>query len=72
MGPQTLHDSIVSFLNSNSVKKPISRCHCGATMKPYKTTFFYDGQSWNIVLEVCLKCRPEPSVPISHTNRIAS
>ncbi len=66
MVPETLHDSIVSFLNSNSSKKQVARCRCGAMMKPQKTTLFYDGQRWDVVLQVCSKCRPAPSVPISH------
>jgi hypothetical protein len=66
MIPKTPYDSIVSLPNSNSSS---DRCFCGAAMKPQKTTIFFDDQRWDVVLQVCLKCHPAPSVPISHYTR---
>lgn len=66
MVPETLHESILSFLNSKTRQKPIARCYCGALMVPYNTKFFYDGRSWDVVLETCLKCQPAPDGPISY------
>jgi hypothetical protein len=60
MVAETLHDSIVTFLDSNASKKPVARCVCGAAMEPHYATFFYDGRSWEVVLQVCLKCHPDP------------
>jgi hypothetical protein len=64
MPPETLHDSIVNFLNSSKSKERVARCLCGAVLEPRYTTFFYDGQSWEIVLQVCVKCNPAPKVPV--------
>jgi hypothetical protein len=66
MVPETLHDLIVGFLNSGSSKKQFAWCRCGAAIEHRKTTLFYDGRRWDIVLQVCLKCHPAASFPISH------
>jgi hypothetical protein len=58
MASETLHGSILEFLNSTRSKKRIARCHCGAAMEYQDTTFFYDGQSWEVKLPVCRKCHP--------------
>jgi hypothetical protein len=62
MVPEPIHDSIVSFLVSSASKKPIVRCSCGAAMQPRYVTFFYDGKSWEVSLELCLKCHPDPVI----------
>jgi hypothetical protein len=66
MNPEMLHDSIVSFRKANSRQKPIARCHCGAAMERYIATCFYDGLSWDVVLEGCSKCNPAIDAPISY------
>jgi hypothetical protein len=58
MASDTLRDSIINLLNSNSRERPVARCHCGELMKPHNATFFYDGQSWEIVLQLCFNCHP--------------
>jgi hypothetical protein len=67
MAPDSVHESILEFLNSAKLSRRArdSRCACGSRMTRQKTTFFYDGQSWKVILPVCLKCRPAPDVPIS-------
>ena len=64
MSHEDLRDSIVEFLTSLSHQKEIARCRCGAEMEPQNVTFFYDGQSWNVVIYACRKCHPvPPSLP---------
>jgi hypothetical protein len=59
MAPETLHESILEFLNSaSSPKKTVATCDCGAAMEYQKITFFYDGKSWEVVLLVCFRCHP--------------
>ena len=69
MAPDSVRESILEFLNS---VKPSRRARdtrrraCGSTMTPQKTTFFYNGQSWGVILRVGLKCHPAPDVPASY------
>jgi hypothetical protein len=64
MGPETVHQSIIEFLNSARTNKATTtRCCCGAIMKEQTTTFFYDGQSWEVQLPICPDCRPAPRAP---------
>jgi hypothetical protein len=70
MAPDSPHESILEFLNSAKSSRRAgdyryTRCACGATMTTQNTTFFYDGQSWKVILPICLKCYPVPDVPIS-------
>jgi hypothetical protein len=65
MGPATLHQSIVEFLNSaSSAKKVDTHCICGAIMEHRKTNFFYEGQSWEVELPVCTRCNPVTRAPM--------
>jgi hypothetical protein len=68
MTPDSTHESILKFLNS---AKPFrgakdTRCSCGSTMTRQNTTFFYNGQSWGVILRVCLKCHPATHSPTSY------
>jgi hypothetical protein len=63
MEPATLHQSIVEFLNSPAM--PHTRCACGAMKENRETTFFYEGQRWELELPVCMKCNPSP-VLVAH------
>jgi hypothetical protein len=67
MAPDSARESILEFLNcvKPSRRARDTRCPCGSTMTRQNTTFFYDGQSWGVILRVCLKCHPAPDVPIS-------
>jgi hypothetical protein len=66
MAPDSLHESILEFLNSakSSRRAGDTRCACGSTMTPENATFFCDGQSWKVILPLCLQCHPAPRVPI--------
>jgi hypothetical protein len=68
MAPDSVRESILEFLNSvkPSRRARDTRCACGSTMTPRNTTFFYNGQSWEVILSVCLKCHPAPDVPVSY------
>jgi hypothetical protein len=67
MAPDSAHESILEFLNSaKSSPTRNTRCPCGSTMTRQNTTFFYNGQSWGVILRVYLKCHPAPHVPISY------
>ncbi len=67
MAPDTLHESILEFLNSaeTSRRSVDTRCACGSVTIQQNTTFFFKGQSWKVILRVCLKCHPAKHVPTS-------
>lgn len=67
MAPDSLHESILEFLNSAnpSRRSEDTRCACGSATTLQKTTFFFDGQSWKLIFRVCLKCHPAKHVPTS-------
>jgi hypothetical protein len=58
MAPETPRKSILEFLNSARSPKKRIVCPCGAVMEYQDTKFFYDGQSWEVVLPICRKCHP--------------
>jgi hypothetical protein len=59
MVPETLHQTVVDFLNSvSSARKKIVHCGCGAVMKYQRGTFFYEGRNWEVELPICFKCHP--------------
>jgi hypothetical protein len=62
MAPETLNQAIIEFLNSASAHNKLARCNCGAAREYRKTTFFYDGKSWQVELPVCPKCTPVSNV----------
>src|SRR5580698_6978702 len=73
MAPYSLNESILEFLNSakSSQRTGGTRCACGWTLTSQNTTFFYNGQSWKVVLPLYLKCHAAPHVPISLTTHSA-
>jgi hypothetical protein len=65
MAPDTLHESILGLLKSaQSLKKP-TVCPCGTVTGYEVTKFFYDGQSWEVLLPICRKCHPASPI-ITH------
>jgi hypothetical protein len=68
MAPGSQHESILKFLNSaeSSRRAGDTRCACGSTMTKQKTTFFYNGQSWEVIFRICRKCHPAPRFQISY------
>ena len=68
MAPDSVHESILEFLKSakSSRRAGDTRCcACGSATTPQNITFFFDSQSWQVILRVCLKCHPAPCPPIS-------
>jgi hypothetical protein len=62
MAPNTLNQSLIEFLQTVSSTKELYRCTCGAIMQYRNTTFFYDGQNWEVQLPVCPACYPAEPV----------
>jgi hypothetical protein len=59
MVTEAVHQTVLDFLHSvNTAKRKASRCLCGALMEYQHGTFFYEGESWEVELSVCLKCHP--------------
>jgi hypothetical protein len=60
MVPETLHQTVLDFLNSvsSAKRKKVVRCGCGAVMKYQNATFFYEGRNWDVELPICFKCHP--------------
>ena len=57
MAAETLHQTILDFLNSaSSAKTRPEVCRCGARMEFQNATFFFDGEAWEVELAVCPEC----------------
>ena len=57
MASDGLRESVLSLLNSlGSGEQQIGRCRCGAIVEHRKTTFFYEGQSWEVEFPICPVC----------------
>jgi len=67
MVPNSARESILEFLDSAKPSRRAgdTRCACGSRTTRQNTTFFYDGQSWEVILRVCLKCHPATNLPFS-------
>ena len=64
MTPDAVHESILNFLTSGLLKKQVCHCvHCGSIKAYTNVTFFYEGQSWEVNLPVCLECDLIPDHP---------
>ena len=61
---EELRVTIVDFLNAAAAEsatassKTVVCDECGAAKENRMSTFFYDGQTWEILLPVCVKCHP--------------
>jgi hypothetical protein len=58
MAPENLNQAIIEFLSSATAAKRLACDSCGATQEYRRTTFLYDGTTWEVELPVCLKCNP--------------
>jgi hypothetical protein len=65
---EELREAIVDFLNSAATEfatactKTVVCDECGAAKENRMSTFFYDGQTWEILLPICFKCHPTVQV----------
>ena len=58
-----LCNAIVEFLNSAIAEAGTASamvfCHkCGSAVDYRMSTFFYEGQTWEVPLPICVKCHP--------------
>ena len=62
--PHPLAVAIIDFLNSASTRSSLICCpECGSVLEYGDCTFFYEGQTWEIPLPICVKCLPSAEVP---------
>ena len=51
--------AFIEFVNSATTPwAAISRPACGTALKYRDCTFFYEGQTWEIPLPICVRCHP--------------
>jgi hypothetical protein len=58
MAPENMHESILEFLKATQSLKKRIVCPCGTVMEHEVTKFFYNGESWEVLLPICRKCYP--------------
>jgi hypothetical protein len=59
--------AIIEFLNSASAQPVKKNCpDCGTDLRNRDCTFFYEGQTWEIPLLICVKCHPTTHVVLPH------
>jgi hypothetical protein len=63
MPEKFIPQAIVSFLDSVSVSRDLKCCQvCGSELEYLDCAFFYNGQTWEIRLPICLDCHPYKGV----------
>jgi hypothetical protein len=56
--------AIIDFLHSASTRSCMICCpECGSLLEYGGCTFFYEGQTWEIPLPICVKCLLSAEVP---------
>ena len=56
--------AIIDFLHSASTRSCMICCpECGSLLEYGDCTFFYEGQTWEIPLPICVKCLSGAEVP---------
>jgi hypothetical protein len=59
-----LSQAIVAFLNSANTRPLTNLCpDCGSQLEHGEYSFFYRGQTWEILLPICLNCHPISDFP---------
>ena len=59
--------AFIEFVNSASTHWATNSCPaCGTELKYRDCTFFYEGQTWEIPLPICVKCHPITHVVPPH------
>jgi hypothetical protein len=54
-----ISQAFIEFLNTAGTHWATKFCpDCGAELKHHDCTFFFEGQTWNISLPICIKCHP--------------
>jgi hypothetical protein len=56
--------AIIDFLHAASTRSSMICCpECGSLLEYGNCTFFYEGQTWEIPLPICVKCLSSAEVP---------
>jgi uncharacterized protein with PIN domain len=56
--------AIIEFLNNASTHPVTNRCpDCGSDLEYRECTFFYEGQTWEVPLPICIICCHPPQQP---------
>jgi ribosomal protein S27AE len=59
-----LRRTVIDFLNSAGTSLATVTCpDCGSGVEYRKTTFFYEGLTWDIPFPMCPKCNPVTHLP---------
>jgi hypothetical protein len=59
-----LTQAIIEFLNYASTHATASSCpDCGSDLEYRDCTFFYEGQTWEVSLPICIICHPLRQLP---------
>jgi hypothetical protein len=59
--------AFIEFVNSASTHWAANACPaCGTELRYRDCTFFYEGQTWEIPLPICVKCHPITQVVPPH------
>jgi hypothetical protein len=60
----SLPQAIIEFLNDASTHAAASSCpDCGSKLEYRDCTFFYEGQTWEVPLPICIICHPLQRLP---------
>jgi hypothetical protein len=65
MREKLVSKAFIEFLNTASTLWAANSCpDCGSRLEYRNCTFFFEGQTWEIPLPLCVKCHPiSPVVP---------
>jgi hypothetical protein len=62
-----LPHAIIEFLNDASTHTATNQCpDCGSDLEYRDCTFFYEGQTWEVPLPICISCHPPQQLPTDH------
>ncbi|MFZ1050312.1 MAG: hypothetical protein WBP65_03750 [Candidatus Sulfotelmatobacter sp.] len=59
MSENLVSKAFIEFLNTVSVPSTTKCCPgCGTELGNLNRPFFFEGQTWQIPLQICVKCHP--------------
>lgn len=59
MSENPVTKAFIEFLNTGSTHWAANACpDCGSKLEYRNCTFFFEGQTWEIPLPLCVKCHP--------------